>query len=53
MFQVETLAIIGARDFTDYAVVKDAVLALFDVSMLKYHFNVLCTIKGWCGNSTI
>ncbi len=35
MFQVEKLAIVGSRDFTDYAVVKRAVVGLFDLSMLK------------------
>ena len=35
MFHVEKLAIVGSRDFTDYAVVKNAVLSLFDIATLK------------------
>jgi hypothetical protein len=35
MFQVKKLAIIGARDFTDYNIVKNAVLARFDISLLE------------------
>lgn len=35
MFQVEKVAIIGSRDFMDYAVVKDAVLSQLEVSALK------------------